>query len=439
MTVSTFMSVGGRAAAVVLAAALSQPVLAQGVGVPPPVRALYTPGNYGYSPPAVGADLLSPAPIAQGCSWSVIYGSGTGENFAYPEANATYWQASLPLVNPAGTIVRIDGRFPDARFSSISLYNSSYQLVGTLPDYALMPAPGSANTYADRTRMAAGVSYGGAYTAYIVFGAAPAQPAPNTLYVPPQLGPYGASLPSVQQFYLLYRVYGAAGGTASGGTPLPALSSSGTPFSGQTDSLYCQNLTTDLGQSLLYALPLTPEQTALGLPTNPSFVLYNSSVGVGVNGENQYMSANTTLPAGYLYIVRAKAPSHTLTDGGTADVRYWSVCQNTQTSLEVVACVGDFQALLDQDGYYNIVVTDDSAAPAYAVGYNWMPFGPRSPGVVIYRQLLAASGFSGASGSPTMGSYTPEMTYCQVGKFRSLVAQANSPLQVFQACGGMAR
>ena len=437
---STFTCSVGRAAVAVFLAVFSSSLLAQGVGALPRAEAGYTPGSYGYSPPAVpsSTDLLSSAPVTQGCNWSAIYGNGTSENFAYPEANATYWQASLPEVNAAGTVVRIDGRYSNARFSSLSLYNSSYQLLGTLSDYLLMPSMHGVDPFEGKTQRKPGVAYGGTFTAYVMFGTAPAQPAANTLYVAPQLGPYGASLPSVQQLYLMYRVYVPQGGTASGDVPLPALSINGTPFSSQTDSLYCQNLTTDFGQSLLYAVPLTPGQTALSAPANPAFTLYTASGGVGVNGDNQYMYADATLPAGYLYIVRAKAPTHTDLSAVTADVRYWSICQNTESSLEVVACVGDFQALLDAEGYFNIVVTNDSSAPSYALGYSWMPFGPRSPATVIYRQLLAADGFAGASGGTTMGSYTPQLAYCQVSKFQSLVAQSNTPRQVFEACGGPA-
>lgn len=445
-------SIRGAVCVVVSAASLWlwSPAQAQGTGTAPPGGGEYTPGIYGNAqlavPNSLGALLLAPA--LNGCDWSVIYGSGSSENFAFPESNATYWQASLPLINAAGTAVRIDGRFPDARFFSISLYNGSYQLQGTLQDYGMTTSKPDANPYANKTQLKAGASRSGAaYTAYVVFGSPPPKPAPNTLYVPPQLGASGASLPSVQQLYLLYRVYRPAGPTASGGEPLPALSINGAAFSGDTSALYCQNLSSLLAQSILYSIPLTPGQAATSAPTNPTFTLYKDSgipgQDAGVNGDNQYMSASATLPAGYLYLIRGKAPTYTgsplLAGSRAADVRYWSICQNTSLSLEVVACVGDFQATLDTDGYYNIVVTGDTTPPVYARGFNWMPFGTRSPATVIYRQLLAADHFSGASGSPTMGAYTPQLGYCKVSQFQTLAAAyAGSPKQVFIGCGGTA-
>ncbi|MDR3418671.1 MAG: hypothetical protein P4L83_21065 [Nevskia sp.] len=384
----------------------------------------------------------SAVPLAQGCDWSPIYGDTATQNFAFPEANATYWQASPPQSGTAGMQVRIDGQFPNARYFSISLYDSGWKLIGALSDYQLQTQTGTKPT-AGRTQADASTAAGQPYTAFIVFGAPPASPAANTLYVPPQSTLFGPVPASSQHLYLLYRVYMPYGSTASGDVPLPTLTVGGQPLSTLVQTAACQDTASQELQNALYAVNSPPGQAPFGAPQAPSFSVFNGA-GAAVNGDNRYMSATLGLPAGYLYIVRGKAPSFTssatVPAGSAANVRYWSICQDTSTSTEVVGCVGDRQAVLDSGGYYNVAVTVQSTAPAgadAAHGFNWMPFGPQSPGAVIYRQMLAAPGFQGAIGSGGMGSYAPQIVYCRVATFQTLAAAyPKSPDQVFKGCGG---
>ena len=438
------MSQRAMASAFLLAAAFSSAAIAAGVGVPPALHGEYTPGKLGLAQVAGGSGSLSLMPASQGCGWMPIYGDTSGQNYEYPEANATYWQASTPLVNAAGTSVAIQGQFPNARFFSISLYNGNWQLISALNDSDIQTASGQ-KPFLGPTQPNPAVPYGQAYSAAISFSAAAAVPAPNTLYVAPQIS--GAStLPSVQKLYLLYRVYEPYGATASGDVPLPQLSINGTPFSTVTQSALCQDLSSIAAQNATYSIPLSPGATALSAPANPAFTVYKDSgipgLDVGVNGANQYMSASATLPAGYVYIVRGLAPSFPgekgLKSGSVPDVRYWSVCQNTTPSTEVAACVGDFQAQLDANGYYHVVVSTSAPAGAdTAHGFNWMPFGPQSPATVIYRQLLAEPGFSGAIGSAVMGEFTPQVVYCTTTAFQTLAATyPTRPDLVYQGCGG---
>lgn len=433
--------------AALLICGISLTALAAGTGSPPPSGGEYTPARFGsasFVSPAA-PNYFSPTANTQGCGWTPTYGDTSTQNLAYPEANATYWQASPPFYNAAGTRIRIDGQFANARFFSISLYNGSYSPIASLSDYQLVTHSG-AKPFAGQTQPDPSVRSAQSYTAYIVFGAAPAQPAPNTLYVPPQVANNSVpNSPSRQQLYLLYRVYVPYGTTASGDVPLPTLSINGQPFSALTQSVTCQALTSEFLQNTLYSVPLTPGQTSYTAPTNPTFTVYKGGsvpgLNAGLNQANQYMSAQASLPAGYIYIVRGKAPTYTssskLALGAAPDVRYWSICQNTSISTEVVGCVGDFQAFVDANGYYHIVVTNQSAPPAYANfthGFNWLPFGPQAPAQVIYRQLLAEPDFSGAIGSASMGAFTPEITYCTLTAFESYAAISNSAEQIFQEC-----
>ena len=417
--------------------------LAGGIGTPPADKGPYTVAPTGDARlvPSSTPGYFSTAGSTQGCDWSPVYGDTATQNLAFPEANTTYWQASPPQDVPAGAAVTIEGQFPNARFFSIGLYNSDYEPVSEIYDYQLTPTSG-AKAFVSETQPAAAGRYGQSYSAHIVFSAPPASPAPNTLYA--QTGTGSASDGGGQHLYLLYRVYVPYGNTASGDVPLPALSYNGVPFSGNTQTAACQNVLSQFLQNLLYPVSLKSLLAAATPPKAPQFSVYQGGKvpgeNIGLNGANQYMSASLPLPAGYVYMVRGKAPSHTspatAASGEAAEVRYWSICQNGTTSTQVSACVGDFQAIVDSGGYYNIVVSNQSA-PQYADaghGFNWMPFGPWSRATVIYRQLLAAPGFTGAIGSAAMGAYTPQLAICSTAQFESFAAAASTPAQVFQAC-----
>ena len=422
--------------------------LAAGSGIAPPDQGPYTAATTGEARmvPSSTPGYFSSAGSTQGCDWSPIFGDAATQNLAYPEANTTYWQASPPQGVPAGAVIDITGQFPNARFFSIGLYNSDYEPISEIYDYQLAPTSG-AKPFVNQTQPAAAGRYGQSYSAHIVFSAPPSSPAPNTLYA--QTGTSSASSGAGQRLYLLYRVYVPYGGTASGDVPLPALAYRGVPFSQDTQTAACQNLLSQFLQNVLYPLSLKSLLAAATPPKAPPFTVYDSGavpgLNIGLNGANQYMSAELPLPAGYVYMVRGKAPSHTspatAAAGEPAEVRYWSICQNGTISTQVSACVGDFQALLDSGGYYNIVVSNQGA-PRYADsshGFNWMPFGPWSRATVIYRQLLAAPGFAGAIGSAGMGAYTPQLAYCSTAQFESFAAAMTSPEQVFQDCAAQAQ
>jgi len=422
--------------------------LAAGIGTPPPDQGPYTAAPIGDARmvPSSTPGYFSSAGSTQGCDWSAVYGDAATQNLAYPEANTTYWQASPPQDAPAGAAIDIAGQFPNARFFSIGLYNSQYEPISEIYDYQLTATSG-AKPFVSETRPDAAVRYGQTYRARIVFGAPPASPAPNTLYT--QTAASSAGNSGGQHLYLLYRVYVPYGSTASGDVPLPALSYNSVPFSVNTQTAACQNVLSQLLQNLLYPASLKSLLAAATPPKAPQFTVYQGGsvpgLNIGLNGANQYMSAALPLPTGYVYIVRGKAPSHTsptsAAAGEAAEVRYWSICQNGTTSTQVSACVGDFQARLDSGGYYNLVVSNQSA-PQYADsshGFNWMPFGPWFRATVIYRQLLAAPGFTGAIGSAGMGAYTPQIAYCSTAQFESFAAAASTPAQVFQACAAQSQ
>ena len=114
-----------------------------------------------------------------------------------------------PIVASAGARIVLSGRFPDARYASLSVYAAGGGFVtsGSLPDYRIAPRPGSVNPWQRKA------APGGRFTVTIRPGASRGQA--NTLPLPP-------GTTSQHPGYLLYRVYVPAGGSFSH-VPLPVL------------------------------------------------------------------------------------------------------------------------------------------------------------------------------------------------------------------------
>src|SRR3954471_11452561 len=126
-------------------------------------------------------------------------------NGAYPDKAATYW-AGRPFL-PPGSQLELHGRYAHARYMSFNAYNAQLQPVDGLADVKIAPDPGSTNPFvagADRTAPNRN------YTLAIVQGPAPADRAPNTLYMDAPV--------------ILYRVYVPdAGSDITGDAGLPTV------------------------------------------------------------------------------------------------------------------------------------------------------------------------------------------------------------------------
>src|SRR5215210_1159460 len=148
----------------------------------------------------VGVLLALPAgAAAQGvdttCQFSLTRLDASTTNVLAVDTNAVYWggtYAGLP-----GTRIRIEGRYPHARYMSRNLYDSGARPIDALSDFQLTPD-----------------TDGDGYTAFIEFGPRPAEPAPNTL-----------SSGTSRGGSFLYRVYvPKQGQDPKGGVPLPRVS-----------------------------------------------------------------------------------------------------------------------------------------------------------------------------------------------------------------------
>jgi hypothetical protein len=418
-------------------------------------------------------------PLGLACGWQFVSDVDTA-NVAFPDESATYWVAVIPRL--PGLRLRIDGRYPDARYFSYNAYDPLLRPVDAIADQELLPNAGSANPYAGTGEA------GGDYTAYVDFGAKPEMPAPNTIYAG-EMDAGGQALPTPFVAAIIYRIYvadpqaGTDGGvglpiltleTADGSTELAPYADCAEPLfpnvGGTLPALGLNELLlgTEPPEELLGALsfPTASYPPAVskfhGLPNTVVRIVGNmlgmdleSMLGnlafVGSGGgflsniHNAYVTTGFARNYGNLFVWRAKAPTFPgdpRRAGGREDLRYWSICQNEFVSQRFTACVADYQSHLDQDGYFTIVVSDPGDRPANAIaanGIDWLPWGPYTDGLLIYRHMLPAADFATAiqniaPGQPVaevMGDYTPQGAYCTRQTFE---AAGPDPARIFAAC-----
>ncbi|WP_293394340.1 hypothetical protein [Nevskia sp.] len=377
---------------------------------------------------AAVVQLPAHAQALTGCDW---YEAPI--KLAYPETNARYYQADLPLLPPAGSRIRIEGSYPATRYFSFQIYNPSYAPVDDLSDYLIVPDPGSQSTLLGPTASNPDVQPGGRYTVYVKYGAVPKSRQRNTLYT-------DDSISARRQYRLTMRTY-----LEDQRVPLPKL------------VLETPNGDQPLGVGLCRPALALPEVAGLaeagdpGLPGSrkvPFAVFYGAETGdseFGLNQNAAYMSA-TVRNTGDLVLIRGRAPSFRERTGRTPllpEVRYWSFCQNAKLLTTVVDCRADREIPIDANGNYHIVVADGAVARLPKnIGYAALPFGPVAVGFLIYRQLLPAADFVGAIGrvpegtapEEVIGDYTPVATYCPPALFEARVRAGDTPYQVFAAC-----
>ena len=332
------------------------------------------------------------------CQFSLTRLDASTTNVLAVDTNAVYWggtYAGLP-----GTRIRIEGDFPHARYMSWNLYDSAARPIDALADFQLTPDPG------------------GGYTGFIEFGPRPEQPAPNTLYSGDARG--GT---------FLYRVYvPQRGQDAKGGVPLPKVSLEPAGGTGGAPGIgACRELQAPYAwqlNRLIESAPALPDPTAdgNGFPGRnpPNWRLFTnlcaSAVDVMLDNEDgeqfhpnasqrcgdgpgflsnrdiAYIFAPTSRGFGEVLLLRGRAPRR-------RQLRYWSFCQYEPATQRVIACRRDNRVKVGPRRYYKIVVSTAASRPnnaRRACGVTWLPWGPQTQGLLIYRHMLPVPSFKRA-------------------------------------------
>ena len=393
--------------------------------------------------------------LQAGCDWVLAYDPAVPQygNNAYPETRARYWFAAVSDTAPAGSRLRIEGQYPDARYSAFHVHDGNAYTLDALADYEIAPDLGSVIRLLSRTGIDLHQPYGGHYTAYVrINTAAPAVREPNTLYRKP---PGVLDGKARKRTLIAYRTYLALGGN-EGDVPLPKLTletpNGDIPLPNPADAAACKTLESDFRKSSAGNLPLG---IGIVIPPlvpvrEPVFRKYDGSgmdtlgIGVGYNPHNGFMATKGDSSYGDALLVRVRLPTYTTQaqHGAAPLLRYWSLCENGANNTKVYGCLSDQDLAPDASGYATIVISADTAKPAYltaARGFSWLNWGPDQTSAILIRELLAQPDWlQSIANAPTQqpetarGSYMPLATYCARTTLQQLAPQGAAA--AFAAC-----
>lgn len=441
--------------------------------------------------PSLGVLLLLGCLLASGraaatppfpfCAWWVETTPET-MNVAYPDTEATYW--TTPFVATPDLRLTVRGRYPQARYFSLTVYDSTFGYFTTsagvtsgLADYRIEPDAGSVNPWQTATGSA-----GGAFTVTVARDVTPeANATTNALPLVPST-PASGTLPSDVGF-LIFRVYVPAGGAGAVDLPTIEVTNARTTTTlrpctkARVRGLARAGGTAGRIARLLRRLRKgrTPYAPPCGSDCPPllQFFLPSPAVTSGVfpNPDNAYVSALFEPERGTVVVVRGLAPTSpaTVGTGSVGDavgatpvpwtepswqVRYWSVSNNVYEAPYPVVAVGrgsrvvfggaaDLDTPLDAQGRYTVVVSHPADRPGNATAANgvaWLPTQPTRPKAwetLILRNMLPAAAFANAiqqidpadyadpaAAAAAMGAYYPLMAACSATVFESGGADA---------------
>lgn len=366
---------------------------------------------------------------AQSCAWPTAIGPQENNLALDADTAARYW--IQPIMASGNTRIVISGRYPDARYASLSVYLpdgrsfTSNGVSSSLPDYRIAPRSGSLNPW---QRQAAP---GGRFTVTVTAHTSPGQT--NTLPLP-------AGATSQHPGWLFYRVY-----LPAGRVPLPVLTVQ------QGDATTTLPACQRPGSRLPVAAG--PPGTVLTGPspgqTPPPLEFFVPPTGeLFPNADTAYVIAYFSRPpATDVVVVTAKAPTFA---PGTSpspwpargeDMRYWSMCVGEGIGLRTVVnqlpggqtdygCRADEATRVNPAGDYVYVIGSESqrAAIDRVPGVTFLPFAAVQTGSVYLlalRNTLVSGSFThsvedvtqaydAAAAAAAMGPYYPRASVCSL-------------------------
>ncbi len=295
---------------------------------------------------------------------------------------------------PEGGRVEFSGEFPYARYFAFHPSDFDTNNLETLVDVDLDPDEGSANPF--RGPVPEGM--GRRFTAHLVFSAKPEDPAPNTSYVGEKVN--GGNNQAV---FVIYRTTGSELGAMppnNTGVPVPAI----TIYDAD------DNVTLHFDEADPYPSGSTPpvETTKFAPLPIPDSRAINWPEGFGVksnwglpydilaSADILYVVTPYTDRLGDVFVCRGKAfqtpatPREPVYAPGK-DIRGYTVTTYNFWAGICNDAVIDHEIVVDEDGFYTLVVSTADARPANASpenGVTWLDWGPYLDGQLTWRFLL---------------------------------------------------
>lgn len=405
------------------------------------------------TPPSSQGGLDRAVTLQRGCGWILAFDPAIPSlgNTAFADTGARYWVAFVAPDQPAGTTLKIEGRYADTRYAALHVHDGNLLVLDAQAEYQLAPDAGESTPWLDITSRPATAPLGGRYTATLRFDeTAPAARETNVLYRPASLPGDGIAKRTTA---LVYRTYLPVGEN-TGGVGLPKLTlqrpDGALPLDNAEDAAGCQEIGSRFYQDgakipgITNALDPVPPLPKPVFKKFESLLLVTAGSGVGLNNHNAFAYIKTERNFGELLLVRGLPPSRTgaANASNPPQVRYWSLCHYGFNTQKVYGCLSDQDAALDSEGRYTLLVSRDAPPPlaTHALGFNTLPFGPERIGTLTMRELLAHPTFVeaivrtdfGEAGAASRGVYQPKATYCSRAVFDASAAQGAAA--AFAAC-----
>ena len=351
-----------------------------------------------------------------------------------PDKYANYFTYTLARTN-TDMGFKISGEFPDTRYFSFNVYSLGDNTTqGSLVDYQIQTDSGKPNPFLAHKDS---VETGKRFTVYIVPKKHENKRLPNIL----------SFADDVKILLMVIRLYDY-NQDDFGGVEYPTVQA----FSMESDDEQIAQDPTRLPMGLdlrtivrNVSLPGMVKRLGLLFETENTVQLdgpkkngqYYSlpfhaidTKGYIENNDNRYLLAGITKKESEVFVFRFKAPSYTTgpENINQTDVRYWSFNLGNAATYNFNA-LKDEDAILDEQGYVNIILGDKDAAIEQRVqelGYNFLEWNMNwKKGFILFRHMLAnpnfeaqidkvppikegLSDFTALEGQKYMGDYAPQ-------------------------------
>lgn len=355
-----------------------------------------------------------------------------GSNYFAQNYLVSSWASKLGLktlmrafvVEPGGKVV-LRGQYPKTRYFAYHPNDMDLNNLKTLRDVDLNPDAGSVNPF----REAPSTETNNYYTATLVFGPSPEQPAANTSYV-------GVRKDGVTQndFVVnMLRMYhiDAGNGPGSGDVPLPALSiydAEGELVSSFEEcTMFAPDIPLVKTEQVFPSLPII-DHRAKNPPVWSTSSNFNAPSDTMANADVQYVGTHYSERFGNLFVTRAKYLTAPNTRGGESvavkdkQVRLYNLCTYNFWNGGATQCMLENELLRDKGGFYTVVVSKEEDRPdnLQETHASWLDWGPYLDGQLQYRFVFRenpyvaaiAAGAEGKQIADDLRAYVPHSVPC---------------------------